>query len=1042
MYFQYGLTTNYGSYSATNMAAATNVLLSVSNLVKNLTAGVTYHFQLVASNSAGTSVGGDVSFVTPILAPTVTTLPATGITSDSAILNGLINPNGATTLAYFQYGLTTNYGGFSTLNTVAATNGNFSLADVISNWPPGIIWAQTSLPNDNWISLASSADGTHLAAASYVQGGASGLIYTSTNSGSTWTPTSAPSSMWEAIASSADGSHLAAVIYGGGIYTSTDGGVNWAATSASSLLWDRISSSTDGTYLAATIFSGGIYTSTNSGGTWVESTAPSEYWGSIASSANGLRLAATVNGTGIFTSTNAGTDWTLTSAPTTRWQSIASSADGLHLSAVMYQGGIYTSTNGGTTWTDQTNAPNSDWYSIAASADGTRLAAADNQIGIYISTNSGATWTQTAASGANWVSIASSSDGTALAAVAAGGGGYTSVKPLILTPGTTYHYRAVGVNSVGTNYGNDLTFTTLSPKPPAVTNLPASSITITNATLNGLVNPDGLATTVYFQYGLTASYGSYSATNLLTATYNSSSVSNLISGLTPGTTYHFRLVASNSAGVSQAGDLTFTTPVPPTVTTLPATSITSTNATLNGSANPNGAATSAYFQYGLTTSYGYQGILTGFPATNTTLNLPGLVLTSLASPAGMNWTQTSASSDDWYSIASSADGLHLAAVSYLLSGTASGDIYTSINGGVTWTATTAPASQWQSIASSADGTHLAAAVYGGGIYTSANGGTNWTPTGASNANWYFIASSADGSHLAAVVYGGGIYTSVNGGTAWTFTGASNLNWASIASSSDGSHLAAVVQGGGIYTSANGGTNWTAASAPGAAWNWIASSADGTRLAAVNYDLGTIYTSANGGSSWILASAPNEFWQFITSSSDGNDLMAGVSGGGLYNSADGGATWTMSSAPGESWNCAASSQDGSRLVAGIYGGGIYTSVGAVTNLAPGTTYHYRAVGVNINGTSYGNDLTFTTLSVSSAVNFGLSHAVRLPGGAFQFSFTNLDSLSFTVLTATNLELPLANWTVLGTATEAPPGQYQFTDPQTTNSATRFYRVRSP
>ena len=86
------------------------------------------------------------------------------------------------------------------------------------------------------------------------------------------------------------------------------------------------------------------------------------------------------------------------------------------------------------------------------------------------------------------------------------------------------------------------------------------------------------------------------------------------------------------------------------------------------------------------------------------------------------------------------------------------------------------------------------------------------------------------------------------------------------------------------------------------------------------------------------------------------------------------------------------------------------------------------------------MIFTNLE--QALNFSLKGAVKLPGGAFQFSFTNLSSLSFTALGTTNLALPLTNWTVLGAPLEAPPGQYQFTDPQATNSATRYYRVRSP
>jgi hypothetical protein len=59
-----------------------------------------------------------------------------------------------------------------------------------------------------------------------------------------------------------------------------------------------------------------------------------------------------------------------------------------------------------------------------------------------------------------------------------------------------------------------------------------------------------------------------------------------------------------------------------------------------------------------------------------------------------------------------------------------------------------------------------------------------------------------------------------------------------------------------------------------------------------------------------------------------------------------------------------------------------------------------------------------------------------------SFTNLAGLNFTVLASTNLGLPLSNWTVLGMPTEEPPGQYQFTDPQTTHPPIQFYRVRWP
>jgi hypothetical protein len=65
-----------------------------------------------------------------------------------------------------------------------------------------------------------------------------------------------------------------------------------------------------------------------------------------------------------------------------------------------------------------------------------------------------------------------------------------------------------------------------------------------------------------------------------------------------------------------------------------------------------------------------------------------------------------------------------------------------------------------------------------------------------------------------------------------------------------------------------------------------------------------------------------------------------------------------------------------------------------------------------------------------------------GGTFQLNFTNLSGFSFTILASSDLELPLTNWTVLGTAVEDPAGSYQFTDPTATNALRRFNRVRSP
>jgi len=170
-----------------------------------------------------------------------------------------------------------------------------------------------------------------------------------------------------------------------------------------------------------------------------------------------------------------------------------------------------------------------------------------------------------------------------------------------------YHFRIVASNSAGTTYGSDRTFTTLSATgPPVVTTNPATLIASFSATLNGSLDPHGLTTSAYFQYGTTTSYGFTTAAQSQTgSTYRN--VTANISGLSAGTTYHFRIVATNSAGTTFGGDRTFSTLTatgPPVVTTNPATLIASFSATLNGSLDPHGLTTSVHFQYGTTTSYG------------------------------------------------------------------------------------------------------------------------------------------------------------------------------------------------------------------------------------------------------------------------------------------------------------------------------------------------------------------------------------------------------------------------------------------------------
>ena len=93
---------------------------------------------------------------------------------------------------------------------------------------------------------------------------------------------------------------------------------------------------------------------------------------------------------------------------------------------------------------------------------------------------------------------------------------------------------------------------------PAVTTNPATLIGSFSARLNGTVNPHGLTTTVHLQYGTTTNYGHTTASQTKTGN-TSQNISASVSGLSASTTYHFRIVATNSHRTVFGADRMFTT---------------------------------------------------------------------------------------------------------------------------------------------------------------------------------------------------------------------------------------------------------------------------------------------------------------------------------------------------------------------------------------------------------------------------------------------------------------------------------------------------
>jgi hypothetical protein len=100
--------------------------------------------------------------------------------------------------------------------------------------------------------------------------------------------------------------------------------------------------------------------------------------------------------------------------------------------------------------------------------------------------------------------------------------------------------------------------------PPSASTNPASGVTDTAATLNATVFPNQNQTTYHFEYGTTTQYGTQTPDQGPINGNAGKDVSAAVSGLAPSTTYHFRVVATNSAGPAFGSDATFTTAAPGT----------------------------------------------------------------------------------------------------------------------------------------------------------------------------------------------------------------------------------------------------------------------------------------------------------------------------------------------------------------------------------------------------------------------------------------------------------------------------------------------
>ena len=613
-WFEWGTDPTLATFSTTSNQSLGSGTTSqaVTTTLTGLSSGATYYFRAAASNAGGTVKGSIFSFGTSAVAPTATTSAATSVTSGGGTLNGGVNPNGISTTVWFEWGTDPTLATFSTTSNQSLGSGTTSQAvsAAVSGLSPGTTYY--------FRAAASNAGGT-------VRG--SILSFTTT------IPLLPPTVSTSAAMS---------VTSGGG---TLNGGVNpngqattawfeWG-TSPTLATFSVTPNQSVGSGMTSQAVSAAI-SGLSPGTTYyfrvAASNATGTTKGSIASfgtpvalaptavtnaatfvTASGATLNGGVNPNGISTTAwfEWGTSPTLATFSVTSNQSRGSGTTSQAITAVL------SGLTSGTTY----------YFRVAASNTGGTVKGSIRSFTTTVSSQAPRVTTNAATSvtsgGATlngsvnpnrrsttaWFewgtdpilvtfsvtpnqSLGSGNTSRSMSAAVSG-----------LTSGTTYYFRVAASNSAGIVKGSIRSFTAISPllAPNASTN-PANSITFNSATVNGGVNPNGVATSAWFEWGTSPTLAAFSATSnqSLGSGTTSQAVSAALSGLSSGTTYYFRVAASNASGTMKGSILSFgtTTAMVPTVTTTAATTVTYSGATVNGGVNPNGQATTAWFEWG------------------------------------------------------------------------------------------------------------------------------------------------------------------------------------------------------------------------------------------------------------------------------------------------------------------------------------------------------------------------------------------------------------------------------------------------------------
>ncbi|MGE5343161.1 MAG: choice-of-anchor Q domain-containing protein [Candidatus Omnitrophota bacterium] len=662
---------NYVQANGTLGAAAVwqNAATWGTKTVTGLTTGSTYTFQVKARNGESTETAfSSTTSGVPVAAPTVTTQPASGISATAATGNGNItatNGGNATARGVIYYAYTNTDKAIGDAGVTNVSNaGDFGTGDFTASLTSLSINTQY-----NARAHATSANGTGY--------GSRVAFWTLANVPSAPTVNNATSTTLDItvnINSNPASTEFAIQETGGGKYVQADGTLGAAAVWQNVATWGTktVTGLTTGdTYTFQVKARNGESTETAFGATTsgVPVAAPT-----VTTQAAGSITATTATGNGTITATNGGnatargviyyaytnTDKAIGDGGVTNISSNGDFGTGAFTASLtplsvntQYNARAHATSANGTGYGSRV----SFWTLANVPAAPTVNNPTMTTLDVTINVNGNPAITEFCIQETGTGKYVQADGSLGAAAVWQNVATWGTKAVTGLTSGSTYTFQVKARNGDSTETAFGATASGIPNAAPTVTTNAASSLTSSGATLNGTVNANNLSTTVTFQYGLTVSYGPpVPATQSPVTGTTNTAVSKAITGLTPNTVYHYRVVGVNAMGTTNGLDQTFTTAgAAPIVTTGTAGSLTPNSAALSGTVNANNQSTVVTFEYGTTTAYGStatadQSPVTGLSDSSVSKTVSGLIPNTLYHfrVKGVNATGTTYGSDQTF----------------------------------------------------------------------------------------------------------------------------------------------------------------------------------------------------------------------------------------------------------------------------------------------------------------------------------------------------------------------------------------------------------